>query len=148
MPGIRHDHEDFSNAGNEVGSISPEALQKLADEAQFKKPKEMALADKLNWSRILWILICVMTFSVIFLWFRGKSFMPVNLNMYNFIFIGIAMLLHENLARFVESVKMGSKAAFGHAISILCGDFRHYGLRLSGPVRQKITAWLTPGCGH
>ncbi len=96
-------------------SISPEALEKLAAESQFKleRPKEMALADKLNWSRTLWILICIMTFAAIFLWFRGKSFMQVDLNMYNFIFIGIAMLLHENLARFVESVKMGSKAAFG-----------------------------------
>ena len=96
-------------------SISAESLEKLAAEAQFKleKPKEMALADKLNWSRTLWILICIMTFAAIFLWFRGKSFMQVDLNMYNFIFIGIAMLLHENLARFVESVKMGSKAAFG-----------------------------------
>jgi short-chain fatty acids transporter len=95
--------------------ITPEALEKLAAESQFKleRPKEMALADKLNWSRTLWILICIMTFAAIFLWFRGKSFMQVDLNMYNFIFIGIAMLLHENLARFVESVKMASKAAFG-----------------------------------
>jgi len=96
-------------------SISPEALEKLAAEAQFKleKPKEMALADKLNWSRTLWILICILTFAAIVLWFRGKSFMQLDLNMYNFIFIGIAMLLHENLARFVESVKMASRAAFG-----------------------------------
>jgi len=95
--------------------ITPEALEKLAAESQFKleKPKEMALADKLNWSRTLWILICIMTFAAIFLWFREKSFLQLDLNMYNFIFIGIAMLLHENLARFVESVKMASKAAFG-----------------------------------
>ena len=96
-------------------SISAEALEKLGAESQFKleKPKEMALADKLNWSRILWILVCIMTFAAIFLWFRGKSFMQVDLNMYNFIFIGIAMLLHENLARFVQSVKMASQSAFG-----------------------------------
>jgi len=96
-------------------SISPENLENLAAEAHFKleKPREMALADKLNWSRTLWILICIMTFAAIFLWFRGKSFLQVDLNMYNFIFIGIAMLAHGNLARFVESVKLGSKAAFG-----------------------------------
>jgi short-chain fatty acids transporter len=73
----------------------------------------MALADKLNWSRTLWILLCIMTFAAIFLWFRGKSFMQVDLNMYNFIFIGIAMLLHENLARFVKSVQVAAGAAFG-----------------------------------
>jgi len=96
-------------------SISPEALAKLAAESQFRleKPKEMALADKLNWSRTLWILICIMTFAAIFLWFRGKSFVQLDLNMYNFIFIGIAMLLHENLARFVESVRMAAQSAFG-----------------------------------
>jgi short-chain fatty acids transporter len=96
-------------------SISPESLEKLAAEAQFKleKPKEMTLADKLNWSRTLWVLMCIMTFTAIFLWFRGKSFMQVDLNMYNFIFIGLSMLFHENLSRFVESVKMGAKASFG-----------------------------------
>jgi len=96
-------------------SISPEALEKLSTQAQFKleKPKEMSLADKLNWSRTLWILVCIMTFAAIFLWFRGKRFMQVDLNMYNFIFIGIAMLLHENLARFVESVRVAAGAAFG-----------------------------------
>jgi short-chain fatty acids transporter len=39
--------------------------------------------------------------------------MQVDLNMYNFIFIGLSMLFHENLSRFVESVKMGAKASFG-----------------------------------
>jgi len=95
--------------------IAPEALEKLAAESQFtlEKPKVMTLADKLNWSRTVWILICIMSFGAIFLWFREKSFLQLDLNMYNFIFICIAMLLHQNLARFVESVKMASKAAFG-----------------------------------
>jgi short-chain fatty acids transporter len=96
-------------------SIDPEALKKLAAESQFtlEKPKEMALADKLNWSRTIWILTCIMIFAAIFLWFQQKSFLQLDLNMYNFIFIGLAMLLHENLARFVESIKMATKAAFG-----------------------------------
>lgn len=54
-----------------------------------------------------------MIFAAIFLWFQKKSFLQLDLNMYNFIFIGLAMLLHENLARFVESIKMATKAAFG-----------------------------------
>jgi short-chain fatty acids transporter len=96
-------------------TISPEALEKLSTQSQFKleKPKEMVLADKLNWSRTIWILLCIMTFAAIFLWFQGKKFAQVDLNMYNFIFIGIAMLLHENLARFVESIKVAAGAAFG-----------------------------------
>ena len=96
-------------------TISPEALAKLAAESQFElqKPKEMTLADKLNWSRTIWLLLCIMIFTAIVLWFRQKSFLQLDLNMFNFIFIGIAMLLHENLARFVESVKMASKSAFG-----------------------------------
>jgi short-chain fatty acids transporter len=96
-------------------TITPEALAKLAAESQFdlQKPKEMTLADKLNWSRTIWLLLCIMVFTAIVLWFREKSFLQLDLNMFNFIFIGIAMLLHENLARFVESVKMASKSAFG-----------------------------------
>lgn len=95
--------------------IDHEALEKLAAEAHFtlEKPKEMKLAEKLNWSRTIWILTCIMTFAAIFLWFQEKSFLQLDLNMYNFIFIGLAMLLHENLARFVESVKLATKAAFG-----------------------------------
>jgi short-chain fatty acids transporter len=96
-------------------TITPEALAKLSAESQFtlEKPKEMSLADKLNWSRTLWILMCIMMFTAIVLWFREKSFLQLDLNMFNFIFIGIAMLFHENFARFVESVKMASKSAFG-----------------------------------
>ena len=96
-------------------TISPQALEKLSAQSQFKleKPKEMVLADKLNWSRTIWILMCILTFVAIFLWFQGKKFAQVDLNMYNFIFIGIAMLLHENLARFVESIKVAAGAAFG-----------------------------------
>jgi short-chain fatty acids transporter len=95
--------------------ISPEALEKLAVESQFKveRPSKMALADKLNWSRTLWILVCVMAFASMVLWFQKKSFLQLDLNMFNFIFIGIAMLLHGNLARFVESVRIASKASFG-----------------------------------
>lgn len=96
-------------------SIDPEALKKLAAESQFTldKPQNMTLADKLNWSRTIWILTCIMIFVAIFLWFQQKSFLQLDLNMYNFIFIGLAMLLHENLVRFVESIKMATKAAFG-----------------------------------
>lgn len=96
-------------------TISPEALAKLSAESQFdlQKPKEMTLADKLNWSRSIWLLLVIMMFTAIVLWFRHKSFLQLDLNMFNFIFIGLSMLLHENLARFVESVKMASKAAFG-----------------------------------
>lgn len=96
-------------------SISPEALEKLAAESQFRleRPREMTLADRLNWSRTFWVLMCIMAFAAIFLWFRGKSFVQLDLNMYNFIFISIAMVLHENLARFVQSVKMAAQSAFG-----------------------------------
>jgi short-chain fatty acids transporter len=96
-------------------AIEPEALDKLAAESQFKleKPQHMSIADKLNWSKTIWILTCILTWAAIFLWFTKKSFLQLDLNMYNFIFIGLSMLLHENLARFVESIKMATKAAFG-----------------------------------
>jgi len=96
-------------------TISPEALAKLSAQSQLtlEKPKEMSIADKLNWSRTLWILMCIMMFTGIVLYFREKSFLQLDLNMFNFIFIAISMLLHENFARFVESVRMASTAAFG-----------------------------------
>jgi short-chain fatty acids transporter len=99
-------------------SISPNILEKLAAEAQFRveKPQEMTLADKLNWSRLIWIILVIMVFATIIIWFRGKSILSVDLNMYNFIFIGFALLLHENLARFVESLKVAIKASYAFVL--------------------------------
>jgi short-chain fatty acids transporter len=111
-------------------TITPEALAKLAAESQFdlQKPKEMTLADKLNWSRTIWLLLCIMIFTAIVLWFRQKSFLQLDLNMFNFIFIGIAMLLHENLP-FYESVKWLQVRLWDHhAVPLLCGHLRNYGV--------------------
>jgi short-chain fatty acids transporter len=96
-------------------AISPEALQKLSSVMEFKleKPQVMHLADHLNWSRILWGLISLMTVMAIVLYFREKSFVQLDLNMFNFIFIALAMIFHENLARFVESVRMAAQSAYG-----------------------------------
>lgn len=99
-------------------SISPEVLEKLSGEAQFavQKPKQMTLADKLNWSRTIWILLCIMMFASLIIWFRGKSFTQIDLNIYNFIFIAVALLFHENLARFVESLKVAVKASYAFVL--------------------------------
>jgi len=96
-------------------TISEEALEKLERIVTFKveKPTEMHLADRLNWSRIIWLIISVMTIVAIVLYFREKSFVQLDLNMFNFIFIALAMILHENLARFVESVRMAAQSAYG-----------------------------------
>lgn len=96
-------------------TISEEALKKLQSIVEFRveKPAEMHLADRLNWSRVIWVIISVMAITAIILYFREKSFVQLDLNMFNFIFLGLAMILHENLARFVESVRMAAQSAYG-----------------------------------
>lgn len=96
-------------------SIAPEELDRLESIMRFKveRPKEMHLADRLNWSRILWVIMSLMALGAIVLYFREKSFVQLDLNMFNFIFIALAMIFHENLARFIESVKMATQSAFG-----------------------------------
>ncbi len=96
-------------------TISDEALQKLKDMVDLDKglPKGNDIADRLNRSRILWILTCLVIVTAVVLWFRQKSFLQLDLNMFNLLFIMFAIVLHGSILRFVESVKRATEASYG-----------------------------------
>jgi short-chain fatty acids transporter len=100
---------------NKTKSISEEALKDLEQIANFDKNvvKGKSIADRLNWSRSLWILICLLVVVAAILWFKGKSFLQLDLNMFNFLFITFALLLHGSIPRFVEAVKKATEASYG-----------------------------------
>ena len=95
--------------------ISEEALKGLTVVADFESrlTRGTDIADKLNWSRTLWVLISLLVIVAAILWFKAKSFLQLDLNMFNFLFIMFALLLHGNIPRFVESVKRATEAAYG-----------------------------------
>jgi len=96
-------------------TISDEALQHLEEIVNLDKKLTRGndIADRLNWSRILWLLICLLIVTAVFLWFRQKSFLQLDLNMFNLIFIMLAVVLHGNIPRFVESIKKATEASYG-----------------------------------
>jgi short-chain fatty acids transporter len=95
--------------------INQEALKGLSAMADFESrlTRGTDIADRLNWSRTLWILISLLTVVAAVLWFRGKSFLQLDLNMFNFLFIVLALVLHGSIPRFVESVKRATEASYG-----------------------------------
>lgn len=95
--------------------ISEEALKNLTVVADFESriTRGTDIADRLNWSRTLWILTCLLVVVATFLWFKGKSFLQLDLNMFNFLFIVLALVFHGSIPRFVESVKRATEAAYG-----------------------------------
>jgi len=96
-------------------TISPEALKNLSEladmESRLTRGKD--IADRLNWSRTLWVLISLLTVAAAYLWFQGKSFLELDLNMFNFLFILLALIFHGSVPRFVESVKKATEASYG-----------------------------------
>lgn len=95
--------------------IDSKALQRLVEVSSFESrpPANPSIADRLNWSRILWVLIGLLALAAAVLWFRSNSFLQLDLNMFNFIFILLALILHGNLSRFVESIRKATGAAYG-----------------------------------
>ena len=95
--------------------IDGKALQRLTEVASFdtRPPENPTIADRLNWSRIMWALIGLLALAAAVLWFQQNSFLQLDLNMFNFLFILLALILHGNLSRFVESIRKATGAAFG-----------------------------------
>ncbi len=91
------------------------AIAKLSEVAKFDdKPKgEPTLAERLDRSKVLWAMIVVLVGGAAVLWFSKNDFMKLDLNMFNFLFIFLALVLHGSVSRFVESVRRATGAAFG-----------------------------------
>jgi len=95
--------------------ISEEALKGLTEMSDFESriTRGTDIADQLNWSRTIWALICLLIGTATVLWFQGNSFLKLDLNMFNFLFILLALVFHGSIPRFVESVKRATEAAYG-----------------------------------
>lgn len=93
----------------EVFVVDPELLKDASDDAviEIKTP-----ADKLENSKIIWLLTVVMGFAYMVYYFQTKGF-NLGLDIVNFIFMYVGILLHGNLKRYILAVFEATKGAAG-----------------------------------
>ena len=96
-------------------AINPELLKDEEDKVyEIKTP-----ADKLEHSKVLWIILLVMGFGYIIYYFvgvvkAGKNVAgALNLNIVNMIFMFIGLLLHGDLRRYVDAIGEAASGAAG-----------------------------------
>ena len=101
-----------------VKAMHPEADKtvvvdpKLIQEPEPKKHMSTTPAEKMENSKILWGILCVMGFANIVYHFMTKGF-DLNLNIVNFIFMFTGILLHGTLRRYIDAVIEAAKGASG-----------------------------------
>ena len=90
----------------------------LVDEEEKDYGKPETPADKMEHSRILWIILVVAGFAYIIYYFatleEGKNIASaLNLNIVNFIFLFLGILLHGDLRRYVDAIGEAAAGASG-----------------------------------
>ncbi len=92
----------------DVVSINPEliAIKENKDEVAVTP------ADKMERSKILWALISLMGLTVLVKYFWQNGF-ALNLNIVNFLFLFVGLILHGNLKKYLEAVMEAAKSASG-----------------------------------
>lgn len=69
-------------------------------------------AEKIEHSKILWVITCVLGFTYIIYYFVTKGF-NLDLNIVNMIFLFLGVLLHGNLRRYVDAISDAAASAAG-----------------------------------
>ena len=96
-------------------TVNPEVL---AEEAERTYVKETP-ADKMEHSKILWAIVCIMGFGYIVYYFYnviatgGNVGSALNLNVVNMIFMFLGILLHGDLRRYVDAIGDAAAGAAG-----------------------------------
>ncbi|MBQ7491651.1 MAG: short-chain fatty acid transporter [Clostridia bacterium] len=83
----------------------------LKDEAERTYKKETP-AEKIEHSRLLWIILVVACFSYIVYYFIENGF-TLGLNIVNFIFLSLGILLHGDLRKYVDAIGDAAGGAAG-----------------------------------
>lgn len=85
----------------------------LLVEEEKKKHEIKTPADKLEHSRILWLVVLVMGACFIVYQFAQKGINALDLNFVNFIFLMAGLLLHGNLRNYIDAFSEATKGAAG-----------------------------------
>ncbi|KPK92113.1 MAG: hypothetical protein AMJ94_05800 [Deltaproteobacteria bacterium SM23_61] len=100
-------------AGAEIVSIHQYDPTLLEEEKVMERPREQwTTADKLENSRTVILLVCLAGFIYIIYHFSKRGF-DLNLNIVNFIFLIVGMLLHGRPISYVRAIAEGTKGCAG-----------------------------------
>jgi len=93
-------------------TIEVDPVKLIEPEPVVEEPSKFTPADKMERSRILWIIILVMGFVYIIYNFT-KVGLNLSLDFVNFIFMYVGILLHGTLRRYIDAINEAAKSAGG-----------------------------------
>jgi short-chain fatty acids transporter len=97
---------------DEEHTIEVDPIKLVELETPVEDPSTFSPADKMERSRILWIIALVMGFSYILYNFT-KVGINLSLDFVNFIFLFVGVLLHGTLRKYIDAINEAAKAAGG-----------------------------------
>ena len=134
----------------------------LVDEEE-KKYEIKTPADKMEHSKVLWVITLVLGFAYIIYYFATKGF-TLGLNIVNMIFMFLGILLHGDLRRYVDAIGeaasgaagvllqfpfyagiMGLMVATNEAGVSLAGTISHFFVNISTPITFPMLSFLAAG---
>lgn len=93
-------------------TIEVDPAKLIEKEIAIEDPSKFSPADKMERSRILWIIILVMGFIYIIYNFT-KVGVNLSLDFVNFIFMYVGILLHGNLRKYIDAITEAASSAGG-----------------------------------
>lgn len=81
-----------------------------------KERKSMTPAERMENSRIMTLIVGAMILIWVINFFMTEGVGKINLNIINFTFFGLGLLLHDNANDFINSVKQGAATIYGVVI--------------------------------
>lgn len=125
---------------------------KLIDkETRVEDPSKFTPADKMERSKILWIIILVMGFAYIVYNFSKVGF-NLSLDFVNFIFMYVGILLHGNLRKYIDAITEAASSAGGIILQfpfyagimgMMTGANPETGLSLAGVISNTFVSIST-----
>ena len=93
-------------------TIEVDPANLIESETVVEDPAKFTPADKMERSKILWIIILIMGFAYIVYNFT-KVGLNLSLDFVNFIFMYVGILLHGTLRRYIDAINEAAKSAGG-----------------------------------
>lgn len=90
----------------------PAVLVEPAVEALKKERKDMTIAEKMETSKILWALLCILGWAYIIWWFATKGF-DVQVSILIFVLLFVGLSLSKDLITYVRIIQQVTGAAAG-----------------------------------
>jgi len=93
-------------------TVEVDPIKLLEKEARVEDPSKFSPADKMERSKVLWIITLLLGFSYIVYNFT-KVGLNLSLDFVNFIFLFVGVLLHGNLRNYIDAVNDAASSAAG-----------------------------------